>query len=54
MNCWGRSESGVDDGGGVVGSSAVWRVYSGDILEHVSKFLLNVIRVGWRFENLSL
>ena len=30
--------------------------YSGDVLEleHVSKFLLNVIRVGWRFGNLSL
>jgi len=24
LSCWGRSESGVDDGGGVVGSSAVW------------------------------
>ena len=26
VSCWGRSESGVDDGGGVVGSSAVWQV----------------------------
>jgi len=51
VNCWGRSESGVDDGGGVVGSSAVWQVI---VLEYVSKFLLNVIRVGWRFEDLFL
>ena len=26
VSCRGRSESGVDDGGGVVGSSAVWQV----------------------------
>jgi len=26
VGCWGRSESGVNVGGGVVGSSAVWQV----------------------------
>jgi len=43
VSCWGRFESGVNDGGGVVGLLQFGRV--------VSKCLLNVIHVGWRFES---
>jgi len=49
--CWDRSESGVNVGNVVVRSLLYSEL---SVFECVGKCLLNVIRVGWRFEILTL